>query len=280
MHQTNTQLTKENIMAIQHDYHLHSDFSGDCSTPAALMAERALSLGLTSICFTEHYDIDVASDISFTVDFDAYFSHMYALQQQYGDRLKIRIGLEFGIQRHLAAHLKDLAGKYPFDFIIASHHFVGGEDPYYPAFFEGHSERSRYEQFFQEQFETLKKFDDFDTLGHMDYVVRYGPNQNRFYSYEAYADLIDPILNLLIEKGKCLEVNTGGLKYGLGDTNPCASVLKRYRQLGGERISIGSDAHVPEYLSYRFDFVRETLLALGFTHYTVFEQRRPLQFLL
>jgi histidinol-phosphatase (PHP family) len=117
----------------------------------------------------------------------------------------------------------------------------------------------------------------FDTLGHMDYIVRYGPNQNRCYSYEAYADCLEPTLRYLIENGKCLEVNTGGLKYGLGQTNPGTEVLRRYRALGGELLTIGSDAHEPRYLAYEFDRTAQLLRELGFRWYTVFEQRRGQQ---
>lgn len=267
-------------MSIRHDFHLHSDFSGDCETPAEIMAERAISLGLEGICFTEHQDLDVCSDIEFLVDFDRYFSRLRSLQEQYAGRLNILIGMEFGIQKHLSPALKELLQKYPFDFVIASQHFIDGQDPYFPAFFEGKSERACYERFFEEQLESLLHISDYQTLGHMDYVVRYGPNQNQFYSYDSYADYIDPILRLLIEKGKCLEINTGGYKYGLGETNPATSVLKRYRELGGELITIGSDAHVPGYLCYEFDRAREMLLSLGFRYYTVFEKRVPRQVLL
>ena len=108
----------------------------------------------------------------------------------------------------------------------------------------------------------------------MDFIVRYGPNQNREYSYEAYADYIDPILRHLIENGKCLEVNTGGFKYGLGEPNPCAGVLRRYRELGGELLTIGSDAHDPKHLCFDFDRAQALLLDLGFRYYAVFQKRK------
>ncbi len=261
-------------MSIRHDFHLHSSFSGDSDTPAIRMAERALELGLAGMCFTEHEDpYAPGSDIDFSVDFDQYFPHMQNLRDHYAGRLNIGIGMEFGIQPHLVGTLDALTGKYPFDFIIASLHFVGGADPYYPAFFEGREERDCYIQYFREQLEALRCFKNFDTLGHMDYVVRYGPNRNRFYSYETYAEYIDPILRYLIENGKCLEVNTGGLKYGLGTTNPGAGVLKRYRELGGELITIGSDAHAPQHLCFDFVTAEIMLKELGFRYYTIFEQR-------
>ena len=267
-------------MDIKYDLHLHSDFSGDCETPAAQMIGRALALGLDGICFTEHEDLDAPpSECDFTVDFDAYFARIAQLRSQYQGRLRIGAGMEFGLQKHLPEALRALLAKYPFDFVIASQHFIGGKDPYYPSYFEGRSERACYEEFFRVQYETLLCFDpaSFDALGHMDYIVRYGPNRSRNYSYEAYADYIDPILRWLIVHGKCLEVNTGGLKYGLGEPNPCSGVLRRYRKLGGEQITIGSDAHAPEYLCYDFKIAAELLRKLGFRYYTVFAQRQARQ---
>ena len=91
------------------------------------------------------------------------------------------------------------------------------------------------------------------------------PTRNQNYSYEAYQDLIDPILKTLIEKGKGLECNTGGLRYGLGHPNPCEDILRRYRQLGGEILTIGSDAHSPEQVGYGFQTASRLLAACGFS---------------
>ena len=107
----------------------------------------------------------------------------------------------------------------------------------------------------------------------MDYVVRYGPTKDTDYSYEKYADILDSILELLIEKEKGLEINTGGLRSGLKSTNPCADLLKRYKKLGGEIITIGSDAHKTADVSSSFEIAREILLDCGFKYYTTFEKR-------
>lgn len=267
-------------MKIFYDTHLHSDFSGDCGTPADRMVERALRLGLEGMCFTEHEDPDAPpSDCDFSVDFAAYFDRMSRLREQYRGQIWIGIGMEFGLMPHLPQTLSALLERWPFDFVIASQHFVAGKDPYYPSYFEGRSERECYEEYFRVMYGNLQRFgpSSFDTLGHMDYVVRYGPNQNRSYTYASYADHIDPILRFLIEHGKCLEVNTGGFKYGLGEPNPAADVLRRYRELGGELITVGSDAHAPEHLCFDFDRAAALLTGLGFRYYTVFEQRRAIQ---
>ena len=216
------------------------------------------------------------------LDLDAYFPSLKKLKEQYRDRLWIGTGMEFGIQKHLVSELSMLADAYPFDFIIASCHLLYGEDPYYGGCFAGRKEEDCYADFFMEQYEALKRLElkSFDTLGHLDFIVRYGPNRNLFYSYYKYADVIDPILHFLIENGKCLEVNTGGLKYGLGEPNPSTDVLRRYRELGGELITIGSDAHAPQHLCFDFKKAHEILSSLGFRSYTIFKQRCPQQIFL
>lgn len=265
-------------MSVRYDFHLHSDFSGDCDTPAVQMAEQAKQAGLEGLCFTEHYDPDYpVQEDDFSLDFDGYFQSVSELRQKYRKSLWIGAGLEFGIQPHLGRRLEDLAAQYPFDFILVSQHILNQKDPYYPGYFAGRSERDCYAEFLEAEYTTLKRFSpaSFDALGHLDYIVRYGPNRNLCYSYEEYADCIDPILRFLIENGKCLELNTGGFKYGLGEPNPCAGVLRRYRELGGGLITIGSDAHLPQHLCFDFDRAAALLLKLGFRYYTVFSDRKP-----
>ena len=87
-------------------------------------------------------------------------------------------------------------------------------------FWENHSEEEGYREYFESILENIATFDGFDVYGHIDYVVRYGPNKNANYSYQKYADIIDEILKALIIKGKGIEINTGGFKYGLGHPNP------------------------------------------------------------
>ena len=112
-------------------------------------------------------------------------------------------------------------------------------------------------------------------MGHLDYVVRYGPNRNRKFTYKDYADVIDPILEVLIRKDKALEVNTGGFKYGLGHPNPHEDIIRRYKELGGKLITVGSDAHAPEHVGFEFARTAEILKSCGFREYAVFEKKKP-----
>lgn len=258
------------------DTHMHTHFSGDSDAALADMAEAALHLGLDGVCFTDHYDYDYPEEPElFLLDFDSYRQETAALRQIYADRLPICFGIELGLQPHLAEHNCMVTQSYPFDFVIGSSHVVHGRDPYYPAYYEGRTESAAYREYFESILENLGTGADFDVYGHLDYVVRYGPNKNTAYSYEKYSDIIDEILRVLIAGGKGIEVNTGGFSNGLGHPNPTEAILARYRELGGEILTVGSDAHNPQHVGAEFARLPDILRNAGFSYYTVFEGRKP-----
>lgn len=258
------------------DFHTHTEFSPDSSATVFHQIEQAVRLGMKEICITDHDDHDgTEGDHSMELNYEAYIPCLQKMQQLFEGKIHIRIGVELGLGLHIADYLQDVSQKYPFDFIIGSNHFIDGMDPYYPEYYEGKSEREAYERFFEKTLERIKGLDCFDVLGHLDYIVRYGPSKNKFYSFDAYREYIDPILKLLVEKGKGLECNTGGYSYRLGHPNPCEDILIRYRELGGEILTIGSDAHQPEYIGCHFDQLQSVLTGCGFRYYTVFHQRKP-----
>ena len=273
-------------MSILYDTHMHSSFSTDSDTPAQTMVRRALDLKLKGICFTDHMDLDYPpfyfpeDPSAFAADPDIILQEIRRLREQFGasdPEFHIGFGLEFGMQPHLSGCFSDIARSYPLDFIIASQHLVGGLDPYYPEVWEGHTCAELIRSYYEEMLSNLKTMDQWDTLAHLDYIIRYIPNRGSliFDSYEAFPDLIDEILLYVISCGKCLEVNTAGYKYGLGQPNPAPSILRRYYELGGRRITIGADAHASEHIAIGFDEARKLLLSIGYERYTVFCSRVP-----
>ena len=243
------------------------------------MIQKGISLGLTQMCFTEHMDFDfpVSQDTPagfFEVNTDSYLYDLLKYQAKYREQIQIFFGIELGLQAYLNELQNAYTSSYDFDFIIGSSHLCNGRDPYNAGFYTGRSEEEAYREYFSSIIENLETFHDFDIYGHLDYVVRYAPHQNSKYSYERFKDVIDDTLRALIQRGKGLECNTGGFKYGLGHPNPCEEILRRYRELGGEIITVGSDAHKPEHLGYDFERCRELLKACGFSYYTVFHKRR------
>ena len=271
---------------IQADMHMHTWFSTDSEACPCDMADEAVRKGLKTICFTDHFDKD---DLEWgeegIFDVDAYFVEMQKLQEEYAGKLNIRIGIELGLRTYLKDYYEELTKKYPFDFVIGSVHNVPYKkdaegnilytDPAAEKLFTDRTDKEAYRLMMETTLENVRTSDCFQTLGHLDYVVRYGKSREKEYSYTDYADIIDEILKLLIEKEKGLEVNSAGLKYGLPFAHPHPDVLKRYRELGGEIITIGADAHKPEHIAYDFGKVEELLKACGFKYYTEFLKQKP-----
>ena len=257
---------------------MHSSFSSDSSTPMETMIQASVERGLDGICFTEHFDPDypaVPDGLDFSLDIPAYHRKLQQLRNKYQDKISVRFRIELGLQPHLVPYFHGLLKEHPFDFVIGSSHVVHGYDPYYPEFFQNRAESEGYREYFESILENLTVFSEMDVYGHIDYIVRYGPNKNTYYSYEKYQDILDEILITLIRRNVGLEVNTGGFHSGLGEPNPCTSVIRRYRQLGGEIITIGADAHTPEKIAFSFENTASILKECGFRYYTIFENRKP-----
>lgn len=271
---------------IQADMHMHTWFSTDSEACPRDMADEAVRKGLKTICFTDHFDKD---DLEWgeegIFDVDAYFVEIQKLQEEYAGKLNIRIGIELGLRTYLKDYYEELTKKYPFDFVIGSVHNVPYKkdaegnilytDPAAEKLFTDRTDKEAYRLMMETTLENVRTSDCFQTLGHLDYVVRYGKSREKEYSYTDYADIIDEILKLLIEKEKGLEVNSAGLKYGLPFAHPHPDVLKHYRELGGEIITIGADAHKPEHIAYDFAKAEEILKSCGFKYYTEFFEQKP-----
>ena len=258
------------------DVHMHTNFSHDSKSSPEEMIQGAIEKGLEVICFTDHFDKDNMSwGLEDIFDPEAYFQAMIPLREKYRGRIDVRIGVELGMQPHLADFYNQFVRRYPFDFVIGSSHVVHGYDPYYKEYFKGREESACYREHFESILENLHAFSEMDVYGHIDYIVRYGPNQNKYYTYERYQDILDEILRTVIARGRGIELNTGGFHYGLGEPNPCRAVIRRYRELGGEIITVGADAHGPEKIAYDFDKAAAILADCGFKYYTVFQNRKP-----
>ena len=259
------------------DSHMHTHFSGDSKATPESMVQAAKALGLSGICFTDHIDTNNPDGTNaFWIDLDTYMPTLKAFSEMNDKNFTICTGIELGLQPHLVERLTRSVAEYDFDFVIASSHTVHGLDPYHLRYFENKTDDEAYAEYFSSILENIAIFDDFDVYGHMDYVVRYGATRNEYYTYEKFADIIDEVLRTLIQMGKGIEINTSGFKAGLGHPHPTEAIIKRYHELGGEIITIGSDAHRPEHVAYDFHKVPEILREAGFRYFTVFQERKPM----
>ncbi len=260
------------------DYHVHSCYSSDSKTSIKDIIEAAIEKGFDSICITDHHDIDFPINdegMDFQLDIASYVSAIADYKEQYKEKIEIRMGIEMGLMSHIAQEVNACVNAYPFDFVIGSSHLVNKVDPYYPEYYEGRTEAQSYTAYFESILENAINIKDYDVYGHLDYVVRYGPTKNKNFKYTDYSDIFEAILKQLISDGKGIEINTAGLYQNLGYPHPHIDILKRYKELGGEIITIGSDAHITERIGYGFDVAAEHLKNAGFQYYTIFKNRKP-----
>ncbi len=262
---------------IKADFHVHTNFSNDCSVRAEEQIESAINLGLKFICITDHCDMHLYSDKKYVLDIGVYINKINSLKEKYKDRINILCGIEIGLQPSLKEAISDNINGYNFDFIIGSSHAVNNIDIGYnpDKYFNGKSEKEAYREYFESILENVKTFDNYNIYGHLDYVVRYGPNKNKYFKFSDYKDVFEEILKIIIQNGKGIEINTAGLRKNLGYPHPHREILKMYKDLGGKIITIGSDAHLSEHVGYRFQDILKLLRELSFKSYTVFERQVP-----
>ena len=282
-------------MKIRTDYHLHSQFSSDCETDINEIVKTAQEKGLGSLCFTDHNDLDfpdTPEKIKFDLDITNYIDILSKLREEYKDSFDIRIGVEQGLMPSTCEALSNYSKEYSgLDFIICSSHVVDGMDPYYPEGWVNpdgsyKDENELYTKYFEDMLHIVKNFNDYNVYGHMDYIFRYGPDKKEGFKkvtneifknlyFPKYKDVIAEILKTIIENGKGIEINTGSLYRGMDYAHPHIEILKLYRDLGGEILTFGSDAHDLEHIGYKIEEAAEMAKATNFKAYCTFKDLKP-----
>lgn len=245
------------------DYHVHTEFSPDSQAEVVKYITKAKELGLDYLLFTDHVDFGgIDPDFMEHIDYYKYKEYMKNLESQY--EIPIKIGVEIGYEKNHKDEIEELLESHDFDFVIASIHYGNGLDFYLGDFFTGKTKYEAYTEYFNIVLDMVKNFKSYDVVGHLDYITRYGPYEDKHYDYDDYKDIIDEILITIIDNNKAIEVNTSGLRGELNVTFPKDEVILRYKQLGGKIITVGSDCHFVQ--DYKADFkeVISNLNSMGF----------------
>lgn len=255
------------------DYHMHTCYSGDSEANPREHVLQAIKMNLDEICFTDHRDFDYPID-SFELDIDNYYQEISKLKEEFKDKIVIKWGIEIGLDLNYKEEIEALIAKYPFDYVIGSIHVINHQEFYYGDFFKGKTKEEAHRQFFMETLKCVKEFNCFNVLGHLDYIVRYGPYENRTVNHELYQDIIDEIFKTLISKNKGIEVNTSGYR----DLKTCGfpnfEQVKRYYDLGGRIITIGSDSHTSDRVGNHCREVALKYQEIGFKDVSTFTGRK------
>ena len=240
------------------------------------MAMAAKTSNLKGICFTDHVDLDYGSShVNYDFSYNDYINELNTVKASFSGDFEIFRGVEVGMQPHLSAENSALLNGRSFDFIIGSIHIVNREDMYDGSYLAGITHKEGIMHYFRDLLQCLDNFGDFDVLGHLDGVRRYLDGNEESFSYEIYEEQIRNVLSKLISSNKGIEINTSGLRYGLSSFHPLPDILRLYRSLGGEIITLGSDSHNPRTLGYGFKSAHSLLTDIGFKYYTIFKDRKP-----
>lgn len=254
------------------DYHCHSILSPDGVVPLPVLAEHALAAGMSEICITDHCDL---------LDQDGVRTYDYnwapALEQyrstvpQFAGRLTLRLGLEFG-SGHIDPQAAEKILSLPeLDFVIGSLHNYsperGGKDFYFLDYQTPADCYDALDDYFSSM-ERLIPTPYYDVLGHIIYPLRY---MRGLVTMDPYYDRIHGLLRAAAQQGKGIEVNTYRGRT-VADWRP---VLERWRDVGGELVTVGSDAHDPAYAGAGVAEAYALLADVGFRYVAVYEKRKP-----
>lgn len=262
---------------IKSDCHMHSSFSSDSTEHMETMINGAISKGLDYICFTEHMDLEFPEKyaLSFVFDVDEYMNCITGLSEKYRDRIRIFKGIEIGLKPDLSSRYDKILNSYDWDFVIGSTHLIDNIDPYYSEYWDNRDEKACIYRYFECIYENITACSNYDSLGHLDYVLRYSPSKGAGFLYNDFEDILNCILQHIIQNNKSLEINSSGYKAGLSSPNPSESIIKKYIELGGTAFTIGSDAHTAPHIAYEFNRLEKLLSSLGITFYNIYSCRKP-----
>ena len=256
-----------------YDYHMHSRVSFDGHDTGEALARAALDAGLEEICFTDHIDYDPMGTMgNMAFDTEEYNAEYDRLSLP---GLKIRRGMEFGMTRDNVPQFRKELQRRPFDFVLGSIHFVDGLDGYMPPFWEGKTVFEAERRCLEETLASVKVHTDYDVLAHLTYIGKSPSNPvHRPVPYEDHREIIDEILKTLAQNGKGLELNTSGLDR-CGGFLPTLDYFRRFRELGGQIVTVGSDAHQCARVGQYSDDACK-LLGEIFGYVCTFENRQPI----
>ena len=254
------------------DYHMHTSFSDDSTYPMEEEIRRAITLGLDEICFTEHVDYGVKTDLN--CNYEAYIKEFQRCKEKFKEQIVIKLGIEFGMQVHTIEQFQKDFCKYDFDFVILSCHQVNDKEFWSQDFQKGKTQQEYNEKYYEEIWNLIKVYHDYSVLGHLDMIKRYDLAGN--YPFEKIKVIMTEILKKVISDGKGIEINTSSFRYGLDDLTPSREILRLYKELGGKVITIGSDTHEEAHVGYNIPFVKEELKKIGFEEFCTFENMKPI----
>lgn len=248
------------------DTHLHTKFSTDSKMNITEALARAGKLNL-GVIITEHMDLRYPKQNEFIFDVNEYFREYSKYRGE-----NVLLGIEMGMGENCISENKSIIEKYDFDYVIGSIHLVDNMDFSHGDFYQNKSKEEAFNEYFDTMQKCIKIYDFVDCLGHIDYICRYAPYADNEIYYEQYKDKIDDILSTVAEGEKAIEINTRRLNSKKAVQN-LIPIYKRFRELGGKYVTIGSDAHKDNAIGANFEIAQHIADTCGLKN-VYFKKRR------
>ena len=257
---------------IPQDYHMHSNFSPDCKIPMAEMCQNAVDKGLPEIGFTEHYDLHPREKTRNYFQPEPWWAEVERCRAAFAGRLTIRAGIEIGEPHMFQAEAQAMLARYPFDYALGSLHWVGDESIFWRRYFTQRTPDEAFQTFFIE-LARMTRVGGFDILSHFDVPLRTAFPVYGHYDPLRYEHEIRAVLQNCIDHGIALDLNTASLRKGAPAMTPGLDILRWYAEMGGARVTLGSDAHRPVNIGNNLVGAMATAQEAGIDHVTQFEAR-------
>lgn len=264
-----------------HDQHLHSQHSFDCKTPPRANVESAIAKGLSGLTFTEHFDTHPIDWPRCVFDYADYSSAIERLRDEFGSKIFIGLGIEVCFQPQRLDFILNFLEKHKFDLVLVSQHYFAGAPVHVRENWEGIDAAAGTKQYLEDLLSAVQLIEKvhrthgrvFDVLSHFDVVKRYTLRYHGSYDVSPFGSLIDEILSVCVAADLVPEINTSSLRQGLSETMPNGDTVKRYAELGGKAVSLGSDSHRADTLGAGFDLAVEMMRSAGLEGAAVFKAR-------
>lgn len=262
------------------DYHIHTEFSADCSMPIENIIKQAQLCGLEEICLTDHLEINFYMGNAWHTNLTKYYEAYRNLKKT--APIKIKFGIEAGVtckKEDIPELIEEIKSK-PFDYVIASGHAIEGVDALNPKYYEGKTRAQMFQIYLEEVFRGLKRLNPslYSCVGHIDFpakamgILNMG---NPRFTYREASGQVDELFRYIIALGKCIEINTSSYR-AIEDKNyPGFDWLKRYVELGGKYVTFGSDAHQCKQVGNYFEAAVQIAKAAGIKYYATFSNMKP-----
>lgn len=251
---------------------MHSTYSEDGSSSLEEMCRQAVLGGIPEIGFCEHWDVGPFEKNPFFFRVESWYTEIERLRSLFASRLIIRAGVEVAEPHLYHKEAVDVLRRASFDYVIGSVHWQGSNFMFDEGYFRTHAADEVYEAYFEE-LEQMVSVSDIDIVAHFDIPARtaipllgYDPTR--------YRVQICKVLGIIINRGFALDINTAGLRKPSCNLMPDRQILQWYKEMGGDRLTLGSDAHSSSQVGLHLDTALQVIRDVGFTHLTHFKKRK------